>query len=477
MTRIAHFHIIVALGLVLGAQDAVAAPSIATISPHVLTQSGRLTITGSGFGTTQGRSVVKIGGVAAPVSTWGDRSITAYVPDRAPVGSVAVQVVASAERSNTSLVTVATRTPPGDHVKWRFQADGLYFQGRAQVAADGTVYAADVNGHLYALTPSGGLKWIFSVAPGNVTQSVDVGPDGTVYFAALNTVYAINRRGKLKWSLSDPTGATVSAGPNVGPDGNIYAVSEDSGAAGGIGEMVISPAGQLLSNKPGYTSARGQALRTREIVFGANQFHFDMNNVLDNQNGLQFFELGGKFLFAVSAGGRDEQPDTDAAGNVYSNIARNQLGVFDLSGKLLRSRFFSDNTTELTAPDVTPGGRIYTGENFPTKVLGLKANLNPRWSVPNDIGTLNGPVVDPSNSVVVAGVSGIGVPGAVQAINASTGRLLWQVNLPTENGWFVQPISRPRFSPDGTAAYVGMSANESNDNPYCYLYAFNTKTH
>lgn len=150
--------------------------------------------------------------------------------------------------------------------------------------------------------------------------------------------------------------------------------------------------------------------------------------------------------------------------------------MFDLSGNLLRSRFFGDNTTELTAPDVTSEGRIYTGENFPTKVLGLKANLNTRWSVPNDIGILNGPVVDPSNSVVVAGVSGIGRPGAVQAINASTGRLLWEVTLPTENGWFVQPISRARFSPDGTAAYVGMSANESN-NPYCYLYAFNTKKH
>jgi uncharacterized protein (TIGR03437 family) len=164
MTKISHF--IVALGLALGAQNTLAAPTITTISPNVLTQSGRLTITGSGFGATRGHSVVKIAGVAASVSTWDDRSITAYVPDSAPVGSAAVQVVASAERSNTSLVTVATRTPRGDHVKWRFQADGLYFQGRAQVAADGTVYAADVNGHLYALTPSGGLKWIFSVAPG-----------------------------------------------------------------------------------------------------------------------------------------------------------------------------------------------------------------------------------------------------------------------------------------------------------------------
>ena len=211
--------------------------------------------------------------------------------------------------------------------------------------------------------------------------------------------------------------------------------------------------------------------------FGENQFYFDMNNVLNDQNGLQFFELGGKFLFARLAGGKDEQPAIDGTGNIYSNIAFNQLGVFDPGGNLLRSRFFGDNTTQLTAPDVASGGPIFTAENFPTKVLALKPNLGTKWSLPNDIGTLTGPVVDPSNNVVVAGVSGIGVPGAVQAIKASTGRLFWQVTLPTENGWFVQPISRARFSPDGTAAYVGMSANESSDNIYCYLYAFNTKTH
>ncbi|NNF44294.1 MAG: hypothetical protein HKN62_14875, partial [Phycisphaerales bacterium] len=48
----------------------VTAQSITDVSPSVQTLSGRLILTGSGFGATPG--AVEIGGVDAPVSFWSD---------------------------------------------------------------------------------------------------------------------------------------------------------------------------------------------------------------------------------------------------------------------------------------------------------------------------------------------------------------------------------------------------------------------
>ena len=79
------------------------------------------------------------------------------------------------------------------------------------------------------------------------------------------------------------------------------------------------------------------------------------------------------------------------------------------------------------------------GENFPTNVLALNSDLSVKWKLANSIGYLVGPVVDSSNTLVVAGANGIGVPSAVQGIGAATGTLSWQVDLPAENGGFVRP--------------------------------------
>ena len=144
--------------------------------------------------------------------------------------------------------------------------------------------------------------------------------------------------------------------------------------------------------------------------------------------------------------------------------------MFDSSGNLLRSSFF--NT--LTAPNVGSDGTIYVGENFPTNVMALNPDLSVKWKLANSIGYLVGPVVDSSNTLVVVGANGIGGPSAVQGIDAAAGTLSWQVDLPAENGGFVRPISRPRFSLDAATVYVGMDVNDNAADPYTYLYAIDT---
>ena len=77
-----------------------AAQTIASLSSSSLAQAGRLKIIGSGFGTTQGSSLVTIGGATAPVSSWSSTSVTAYVSDSSPLGVDQVEILTSGGGSN-----------------------------------------------------------------------------------------------------------------------------------------------------------------------------------------------------------------------------------------------------------------------------------------------------------------------------------------------------------------------------------------
>lgn len=146
------------------AATAVAQPVIVSLSNTTLARSGRLLVRGSGFGTSQGSGRVEIAGLTAAVTRWADTQIAAYVPESAPTGADNVQVFAGGEGSNTVSLTVTLRPSPQGHLGWRFQADADYIQSRPAVGSDGTVYAIDVLGHLYALSPNGGLKWVFNAS-------------------------------------------------------------------------------------------------------------------------------------------------------------------------------------------------------------------------------------------------------------------------------------------------------------------------
>ena len=284
-------------GMTLYGTRTLAAPSITALSTSTLPQAGRLVITGSGFGDEQNAGTVKIGGANAPVSDWSENSITAYVPDASPLGSDNVQVMTSGGTSNSLTLAVTARAPQVGHVKWRFQADDLYIQSRPAISPiDGTVYAAGVGGHLYALTPAGGIKWIFNAGQPNALQPVSVGPDGTIYFSVDPFVYAVNPDGTLKWTFADPGFARIFAGPTVGPDGNIYAVSEDA-SLGGLGAFVLSPAGTLISHLPGFNTRNGYG--GIEVVFGpVNHWYFTTNaaGAITNAGSLFAFPLGSTAL-------------------------------------------------------------------------------------------------------------------------------------------------------------------------------------
>src|SRR5439155_8320241 len=81
-----------------------AAPSITGISPTAGPVGTAVTVSGSGFGATQGTSTVRFNGITASPTNWSATSITAPVPAGATTGMVAVNVGGVA--SNGVLFTV-----------------------------------------------------------------------------------------------------------------------------------------------------------------------------------------------------------------------------------------------------------------------------------------------------------------------------------------------------------------------------------
>src|SRR5690349_8277537 len=89
--------------LLFAASPAFAAPSITAVSPTSGAVGASITITGSGFGSTQGTSTVKFNGTTATATSWSATSIVATVPTGATTGNVVVTVsgVASNGKSFT----------------------------------------------------------------------------------------------------------------------------------------------------------------------------------------------------------------------------------------------------------------------------------------------------------------------------------------------------------------------------------------
>ena len=66
--------------------------SISGITPNYGAPAAPITITGNGFGATQGNSVVTVGGAPSYVASWSNTAISILVPSRATTGNIAVTV-------------------------------------------------------------------------------------------------------------------------------------------------------------------------------------------------------------------------------------------------------------------------------------------------------------------------------------------------------------------------------------------------
>jgi len=453
---------------------AAAQPTISSLSNSTAARSSRILIQGAGFGSLLGASHVQVGGISAPLTRWSDTLIAAYVPETAATGAANVQVFDSQGfSSNLVPITVTLRPPQNGRIRWRFQEDFDYILSRPAVGSDGTVYSIDPTGHLYALAPDGGLKWIFNASRTGF-GNVSLGPDGTIYIGSTAAIFALAPDGTLKWQFNQNPGAFILLGPNVGPDGNIYAV-----ATQGMGIFSLTPQGTLRWATPENYSRPIVILQ--EIVFAPppeSRLYFHAN---DHLRGIG---LDGTSLFTYVDGlPQDEhQPAVAPDGSLYTNLFSAfgpglMMGKFDGNGNLLWHIFdrFPTSTNALSAPDVGPDGVIYNGRNLNT-LYAINPDSSVRWQY-TDPEPLMLPIVSPLNDLIFLGGATNGQPGFFAAVSTK-GSLLWKIPLPIENGLNVDPdpFARARFTPDGHTAYIGTSIAGQTSNGYSYLYSVQTGT-
>ncbi len=360
-------------------------------------------------------------------------------------------------------------------VKWRFQVNGQYVLHRPAVGPDGGVVVASSAGDVYSLTAAGALRWVVPSVSGSGGPSI--GSDETVYVASMSTVTAIGANGSIKWRFTEPSsGQGVIAGPTVGPDGNIYVISD----FGGLGAFALSPAGQLLWSNPGNPTFADNGQLGVEIVFGSGRLYaaFDERSLaLSTMFGLS---LGGAQQWARAIGGSDDpfmqqqrQPATGSDGSLYLTAMGGANGwslrrVDPGNGNVLwnYSPFPSNG---MSAPSVGPDGSVYFARSLSYLDSVTPAGQS-RWTF-FDGSIIDHPAVSPDGSTVVAGVRpNFGQPGSVRGWNASTGKVSWQVDLPNENGGNQILYTQPRFSADSGTAYFGTAILGGGDQ-FSFVYA------
>jgi subtilisin family serine protease len=117
---------------------------------------------------------------------------------------------------------------PDGVIKWTFTTD--YMNASPAIAADGTIYIGVYapTRRLYALNPSdGSVKWDF-VAGDSISSSAAIAPDGTIYFGCADkNLYAVSPTGQLRWTYQAGDAIKFSS-PIVASDGSIYIGSYDN---------------------------------------------------------------------------------------------------------------------------------------------------------------------------------------------------------------------------------------------------------
>lgn len=438
-------------------------PTLSSIEEPEAPRSGRIRLSGTSFGSTQGTSEVRIGGVKAIVTRWNNTRIHAYVPETIAPGEQPVQVMNGNGSSNALPLTVTPRVSPGGQVLWRFRADSSGASASV-VSPDGTIYVMDDHGNLYALSPDGGLLW--ATKSGFQGSRLARGLDGTLYTMADGVVQATNPDGSPKWTFTHPQLNWTISGPSVGPDGNIYATAQNTG----FGFFSLTPEGGLRWANP-YVLDR--IPRGHEIVFSEGQAYVNhQRNDMPNLELMAFRMSDGEFQWIREAD-NGSQPLIGPNGRIYVDwlmgtwrtlIYNPDGGVHFSRPGLIGLRRFSPDRSKLYAN--TPGGQTISALDSETFELLWTAEVGVSLTAP--------PTPDPLDRYIIAPTHQPGSPGNVFAFRSS-GHLLWREDFPVEADKTFTPAGGPSFSSDGEAFYIGTYAlTYDQTNQYCYVYAFQT---
>jgi outer membrane protein assembly factor BamB len=351
-----------------------------------------------------------------------------------------------------AFLTPAAHAQSAGEVLWTVDLQGYGTMSQPRVAPDGTIYV--VTDRLYAISPAGEILW---TAPA-FESYVDLGPDGTIYTAARNTIFAYDPDGTERWSFTedpDNQGWGITTGPTVGPDGNVYAVF----IQGGLGAFSLTPEGALRWNVPGFFTEDGAELD--RVAFGPENMYY-ADTFLQGLGctapftGLVSITLDGELEWCISVSGIYDPPvgvqaTLDGRAVVIQNALPDAfIRAYDPDGALDWAQTFIPSNI-----GVGPDNNLYAFINLST-LVSMTADGAVRWAEPQPLN--NFPwraTVAPDLSAVVSGsVYGFGVNGIIIAADPTDGSTLWSLPVTGPSAGAGGPAA---FSPDGAVVYVPVS--------------------
>jgi hypothetical protein len=214
-------------------------------------------------------------------------------------------------------------------------------------------------------------------------------------------IHAVNPDGTRKWIFPAPDSQGPIGGPNIGPDGNVYAVFDIPGTFGAIS---LTPEGVLRWNNLGNPQVAEVGQLGRELVFSRRDFYFTSTYYGD----VYGFNLAQGTQDFYTNIGTAKQGATARDGTLYVPTSL-RLNSYTKNG-VFRWSFFGDinpPTNDLTAPDVDKSGNIYINRNL-GELYSLTSAPAVRWFVPSLLagGPIPGPIVSPKGDIVVMGRTG-----------------------------------------------------------------------
>lgn len=217
-------------------------PIITSVNPSEAKAGNEIRITGAGFGTGEGGSLIVGGVTASGILSWNETEIRALIPEGASTGSVKV-VIGGVESSPGTLVVLWEKENPenvplstavNEQLFPRLVSDGA--AGAIVVWADlrnglnTDVYAQRVNGSGAVLWAADGIPIAAATNNQSVPQLVSDGAGGAIITwednrTGASDIYAqrVNRDGIAQWAENGvPVTAAANAqlSPQVIPDGS-----------------------------------------------------------------------------------------------------------------------------------------------------------------------------------------------------------------------------------------------------------------
>ena len=336
-------------------------------------------------------------------------------------------------------------------LKWEFNTipgGKTGIPSSASIGADGTIYVGSWDGNLYALSPTDGtVKWTYTTSIGQTfaNSAPAIGADGTIYIADPVNLYALNPTGTIKWTATNAGGGPPAIGVDGtiyenGTNGNLYALSPTDGTVKWsypIGSLTNAPA--IGTNGTIYIS--GYAFPQYGGAVGLT--------IVQTTDGFTVeTDANGELIWSSNVGGGTSLA-IGADGTIYGNGANGKLYALTPTGTIKWS--YTPYGTIDGSPAIGTDGTIYfgTGINTDYDVYALSPNGTLKWEISKSDDMFGSPAIGADGTIYISGLS-----GKLYALSPINGTTKWEYS----GGGGSGGASSPVIGPDGTI-YYGVTNN------------------